>query len=60
MEVGAVVTTPAGALPTGLVLSVLRGPDLALVLGVVLLLVDGPWVLILSAAALAWQVGRDR
>lgn len=60
LEVGAVVTTPAGALPTGLLTSTLHGPDLALVLGLALLLVSDPWVLVLSVAALTWQVTRQR
>lgn len=59
-ELGAVVTTPAGALPTGLVRQLLHGPDLALVLAVALVVVGDPRVLVAAVSALAWQVGRDR
>lgn len=59
-ELGAVITTPAGALPTGLLRQLLHGPDLALVLAVALVVVGDPRVLLAAVSALAWQVGRDR
>lgn len=60
LELGAVVSTPAGALPTGLMVGAVRGPDLALVLALVLLLRAEPWVLVSAVAAVAWQAGKDR
>lgn len=60
LELGAVVSTPAGALPTGLLQGAARGPDLAVVLALVLLLRDQPWVLLAAVGALGWQVAKDR
>lgn len=59
-DLGAVVTTPMGALPVGLAQAVLHGPDVALALAIVLVVWPHPGVLLLALAALAWQVSRDR
>ncbi|WP_170970350.1 DUF6297 family protein [Nocardioides jishulii] len=59
-ELGAVVTTPAGALPIGVVRQLLHGPDVAVALALVLVLVGEPWILLTSLAALGWQVSKER
>lgn len=60
VELGAVVATPAGALPVGLVQSVLHGPDVALVLGLLLLVVDHPAILLAALAAVGRGVAAPR
>ncbi|WP_181313238.1 DUF6297 family protein [Nocardioides campestrisoli] len=60
VELGAVISTPAGALPTGLIFSVLHGPDLALLLGLALVLVGDPYVVVTALAALGRQVVKER
>ena len=59
-EPGVVLSTPAGAVPTGLIAALLHGPDLALALGVLMVVWPDPRLLLLAAAALAWQATRER
>lgn len=59
---GVVVSTPAGALQTGLVAGLVLGADLALVTAAFVLIGAsiGPVVLLVGVALLVWQVLRDR
>ena len=61
---GVVVSTPAGAVPTGLAAGLLLGTDLALLAGAVVLIADamaaGPIAVLVGVALLAWQVLRRR
>lgn len=61
---GVVVSTPAGAVQTGLVAGLVLGTDLALASAAAVLIADavaaGPLVLVLGVALLAWQVLRLR
>ncbi|NYF98832.1 hypothetical protein [Janibacter cremeus] len=61
---GVVVSTPAGAVQTGLVAGLVLGTDLALASAAAVLIADavdaGPLVLVLGVALLAWQVLRSR
>lgn len=59
-DLGVVMTTPMGAMPVGLLRTVLHGPDLALALAVVMVIWTQPWVLGLAVAAVAWQVSNER
>ncbi len=61
---GAMVATPAGAVPVGLVAKLVHGTDLALGTVLFVLLADavdaGPAVLALGVLLVVWQVLRDR
>lgn len=61
---GVAVSTPAGAVHTGLVAGLVVGTDLALAAGAAVLIADaleaGPVVLLLGIGLLAWQVLRSR
>lgn len=63
-EMGVVLATPAGPLSSGLVRSVVHGPDLALAVGVLVLAADARGLGVLALAGgsglLAWQVLRPR
>lgn len=63
-ELGVVVSTPAGAVPTGLVKSLLVGMDLVLVAAAFVLIGDavaaGPATVLVGVVLLAWQVLRSR
>lgn len=62
--IGVVLTSPAGPIPTGLIMRLVHGPDLVLGAGLLLLagqaLDLGPAVLLTGPALLAWQLLRSR
>lgn len=60
LELGPMVSTPMGALPLGLIRSVLHGPDLALVFLMLVVAWPHPWVLVPACVAMVWQVSRSR
>lgn len=63
-ELGLVLTSPVGAIPTGLIMRFVHGPDLALGAGLVLLAAHalelGLVMVLLGPALLAWQLMRPR
>lgn len=59
-ELGALVATPMGALPLGLVRAVAHGPDVAVASGILLAVWTQPPLLPLGIAVLSWQLMRPR